>query len=157
MLLYRITKTDFSEDLTGEGAFRYGGRWSPRGVRIIHTSETVSQACMEVLVHVSNKKQLSKMNMSLVTYELDEKASVMELDTRILNGDWNKSPDPRELRIIGEQWVSEKTSLGLRVPSAAVLLSSEMNILINPIHPEFNDYFKLLEIAPYSFDTRLLS
>ena len=76
MLLYRITDSKFAADLTGEGSYRFGGRWSPAGVRIIHASESVAICCMEVLVHVGSKRHLTCADLSLVSYEIDDKASI---------------------------------------------------------------------------------
>ena len=39
--------------LSGEGAARYGGRWSPKGMRAVYCSENSSLAALEVLVNLA--------------------------------------------------------------------------------------------------------
>ena len=155
-LVYRITDTQYAKDLTGEGARLNGGRWSPLGVRIIHTSESVALSCMEILVHAGNRRFLAKAQFSLVTYERTDNSSIMEIDMSTLVGNWRDSIAPNELQDIGETWTAGAHSLALRVPSVPVPWGRERNVLINPQHPEFNTSFKILKIEPFFLDSRLM-
>ncbi|MDH5301796.1 MAG: RES family NAD+ phosphorylase [Gammaproteobacteria bacterium] len=67
--------------------------------------------------------------------------------------DWRTSPPISHTRELGNDWLKQKRSLLLQIPSAVSPV--ECNYLINPDHPDF----ACIEIAaaqPYSFDSRLL-
>ena len=53
MRVWRIAKSEQAgsvEDmLSGEGAARYGGRWTPKGVPAVYCSENSSLAALEIL------------------------------------------------------------------------------------------------------------
>jgi len=53
MDLFRVTRKKYIDDLSGEGSRLYGGRWNHKGAAVIYTSESISLAAMEVLVHTS--------------------------------------------------------------------------------------------------------
>jgi RES domain-containing protein len=52
----------------------------------------------------------------------------------------------------GSQWLAQKTSLMMRVPS--VLAPQTYNILINPVHISMKDV-QIVSIIRYPFDKRL--
>ena len=52
MKLFRVVQDrDRAKDLSGIGAFRWGGRWNSKGVYMLYTSENSSLAFLESLVH----------------------------------------------------------------------------------------------------------
>src|SRR4051812_46061807 len=52
MFVYRIVKSKArTNDLSGTGAFRAGGRWNSKGIYMLYTSENSSLAYLESLVH----------------------------------------------------------------------------------------------------------
>lgn len=75
---------------------------------------------------------------SLVTYTIDTDIPGLEEDT--LPAEWDARPYPLTTQIFGDGWAINRTSVGLKVPSARLLLSAyprEHNLLVNPFHPEF--------------------
>src|ERR1700751_6117885 len=46
-----ILASEAAAAFSGKGAWRYGGRWNSRGVRVIYTSEHQSTAALEVFIH----------------------------------------------------------------------------------------------------------
>ena len=51
---WRLIKAVHADDaFSGEGARRGGGRWNSKGVRIVYTSESLSLATLEVMVHTA--------------------------------------------------------------------------------------------------------
>lgn len=130
---WRIVKTRFAADaFSGEGARRYGGRWTSAGHPVVYTAEHASLAVLEVLVHLGSPRGLSAY--SILRCEFDP-GMVQPLDPDLLPADWRASPAPASLRLIGDRWLIEQQSLILGVPSAVIPL--EHNYLINPAHPEF--------------------
>ena len=54
--VYRILRKPYAKKpLDGEGAYRFGGRWSSPGVRLAYTSEHLSLAMIEYFVHIDSE------------------------------------------------------------------------------------------------------
>ncbi|MDO3376854.1 RES family NAD+ phosphorylase [Geoalkalibacter halelectricus] len=155
MHLYRLVPTRYAADLTGEGARLFGGRWSPPGIALIHTAQTVSLATLEYLVHQKSLAQ-GPCHVSLVIYELPEGVATERMDISSLPEGWDRYPSPTSLWDFGKRWVMENRSVALLVPSAVVPMSPERNVLLNPLHPDFR-LLRQVEILPYRFDERLKS
>lgn len=149
---WRIVATRFAADaFTGEGAFVNGGRWNSPGVRMVYTAGSTSLALLELLVHLRNTEALRAFSLCSVKFE---ERLVSSLDRATLPKDWRKSPAPVSLQALGDDWISSRASVVLRVPSAVV--DDESNYLINPEHRDF----RRLEIStpkPFDLDARLLS
>ena len=59
MIVYRLANGEFTHDLSGKGAKLYGGRWNSFGLPAVYTTEHISLAVLEILVHVkTNSTQL---------------------------------------------------------------------------------------------------
>ena len=153
MRLYRITLGRFAHDMTGEGARLYGGRWSPPGIPVIHTAESVALAALEFLVHQKSLAALPR-NIRLVAFELDVSSSITPLPLADLPPNWDHYMPPASLQEIGRAWALAAESVALRVPSAVISQGVERNVLVNPQHPDFNR-FQLVEITPFRFDERI--
>ena len=148
---WRIAKSKYaSQAFDGEGARLYGGRWNSIGVRMVYTAQNASLAVLEILVHLNDSNLLTAY--SLCAVHLDE-SLVQHLDRSRLPDNWREYPAPPELQRIGDEWISNRSSLVLEVPNAIV--ESESDYLINPSYPDF------LSLAidapiPFSFDARLV-
>ena len=151
MVLYRIAKTSFIHDLSGSGSKRYGGRWNPKGVEVVYTSENRALAALELFVHLN--RAVIPPDLSLVSIKVPDRASKRELTLTELPRNWRSFPAPPELAEIGASWIRSKESLLLRVPS--VIMPPEKNVLINPAHPEMIKV-RVLEVEVYSLDKRLV-
>lgn len=55
-------------------------------------------------------------------------------------------------RSMGDQWLTERRSLALVIPS--VVLPESSNVLLNPMHSRAND-LRVLDQRPFTFDPRL--
>jgi RES domain-containing protein len=146
MELFRITKTEYQDDLTGIGAFYHGGRWnSPRNA-MLYTSSHRSLAMLEVLVHW-NKTIPPPDYVIVVLFVPDAKAhstSPYLLPEWHENQQWSKE--------VGDDWLKTGKDMLLRVPS--VLAKSEYNYLINPLHADAASV-KIIDVEPFTFDNRL--
>ena len=152
MMVYRISKRAYTRDLSGTGPRLYGGRWNPKGVSVIYTSETRALAALEFYVHLSRTAILP--DLSVVSIKISDSASQNVVRVADLPKDWRAYPAPPELAALGADWVRSGQSLLLRIPSA--VMPPECNILINPAHPEMKNV-KIMEIEKYVFDPRLMS
>ena len=135
---------------TGEGPWRYGGRWNSPGVHVVYVSEHQSTAAFEVFAN-------------RVPFILEGKYKAFHLEwpdgrTEIcpikkLPANWRVTPPPAETMEIGDRWVQERRSAVLALPSA--ISPDDTNFLLNPTHPDF----KRIRIHPpinFDFDPRLL-
>ena len=52
MIVYRIAKKEYIEDLSGNVAKRTGGRWNPRGIPVLFCASNSSLAILEKLVSI---------------------------------------------------------------------------------------------------------
>ncbi len=148
---YRICKTKYAATMfDGEGAFRFGGRWNSRGVRILYTAGSLSLAALEMLVHLNNEEIL--FSYSFASAEFDESLILPIEEFRTLPENWSVSPPPLEIQRIGDEWAEAQASVVLNVPTS--VLPVEVNYLINVEHPEFSKV-KFGKSQTFTFDERL--
>src|SRR5438128_10250862 len=145
-----VLESEAATAFSGEGAWRYGGRWNSRNVRVIYASEHQSTAALEVFVH---NKPFSP-NEKYKAFHLEWPDSLTELfPIKKLPPNWRVFPPPAETREIGDQWVREQRSAVLALPS--VISPADTNFLLNPEHADF----KRIRIHPptaLTLDSRLL-
>ncbi len=151
MKVYRIAKKEFIEDLTGEGAWLFGGRWNNKGTRVLYTSVSRSLATVEYLVHVP--LQIVPIDLKIAEIDMPD-VDYQSIDPDELPAQWQRYPSPTILPEIGEKWLKENKTLYLKVPSAVI--AKEWNILINPMHVCFSRV-RISSIEEYSFDVRLVN
>ncbi len=131
------------------GSKLYPGRWNAPGSPMIYTSEHYSTAMLEKLVHGSGSLPP---NQHYIEILLPPGLSYEVLNLPALPG-WD-DPDPCLVsKAYGELWYQQKRSLLLFVPSVVARL--EMNILINPDHPEFGKITPPTLHVPVWWDSRL--
>jgi RES domain-containing protein len=135
---------------SGEGAKRFGGRWNSPGVAVVYLSEHQSLAALEIFVHLQPLVPHDKYLAYFV--EWDE-AQMETLSPKKLPLDWRASPPSSATMQLGDQWVAEKRSAVLAVPSAIV--PAERNFLLNPAHPKFGQ-LRLHKPVGFTFDNRLV-
>ena len=135
---------------TGEGPWRYGGRWTSPGVRVVYVSEHQSTAAFEVFAN-------------RVPFILEEKYKAFHLEwpdnltemfpAKNLPANWRVHPPPMETREIGDRWVQERRSAVLALPS--VISPADTNFLLNPEHADFKR-IRIAASIDFDFDPRLL-
>lgn len=134
----------------GEGSYRFGGRWTPGGVRCVYTSGSSALALLEVLVHMEKRHLGTTHRFFAAT--LADTVAVRHVDPDDLPASWSDTPAPVALHRIGKQWADDGATAVLRVPSAIV--PGEDNYLLNPAHPDFR-HIIIGEPIPFAFDRRL--
>ncbi len=150
MIVYRLSKEQYAEDLSGLGARLSGGRWNSPGVALVYTSESRALCTAEIAVHTG--LGLLPTDYRLVTIFFPDQALQSEIDPLKLPHDWRSFPYPPFTRIIGDEFVKENSYLILKVPSAVV--PGDFNYLINPAHAEISQV-RIVKTEPFGFDKRL--
>jgi RES domain-containing protein len=147
MKVYRISNKKYTEHLNGEGAYRVGGRWNSKGVRMVYTSTSIALASLEVLVHTDGIPIPN--GMILLTFEVPNRY-IQFLEKLPL--DWNEVPPKGAAKAVGDEFINSNKLLGLKVPSA--IIPEEYNVLLNPLHVHV-DKVELVSQREYAFDGRL--
>ena len=150
MIVYRITNSIYSNDITGTGARLTGSRWNSKGIPMLYTTEHISLAVLEMLVH-TNFKDYS-IGLDLLTLQIQASAAVSEISVKKLKPGWVK--DFGYTRFIGDEFIKNKQNLLLKVPSAVI--AEEFNCLVNPLHADFKK-IKIIQTRSFKTDERLFS
>lgn len=151
--VYRVLRKAYARSpLDGEGAYRYGGRWSSPGTRLAYTSEHQSLAMLEYFVHLDAAD--APHDLVLVTAEIPDDLPSQRIAVDKLPSNWRRSPAPDELARIGDEFVLKSALCVLIVPSA--LAPNENNWLLNPQHASFEGVV-VSRIEPLIYDERMFS
>lgn len=149
--VWRLCKRRYAASaFDGEGARRYGGRWNPPGLRVVYTSETISLAALEALVHVDPPE--APEDLVVTSVDIPDDIGVTDLAARMLPRTWRSTPAPERLQQLGASWVRAARTAVLSVPS--VVVPQERNYLLNPAHPDFAR-IQIGRPKPFSIDPRL--
>lgn len=148
MLAYRIARSIYIRDLSGFGAYQYGGRWNPKGTRMLYLADSPALALLEVLVHIPNFSVDSPY--SILTVEIPD--DLPFAPTPRLPSHWQLTPPPPEIQEIGRKFVLNSIYGLMRVPSCVVPMSN--SILVNPLHPD-SAKIKIQSVELFSIEPRL--
>jgi len=148
MELFRITRSEYQNDLSGIGAYRFGGRWNSSGNSMLYTSSRRSLAMLEILVHW--QRPTPPPDYVVVVLFVPDTLATTHIP--YTPHDWQV--EQQWSKDTGDSWLNEKKTLLMRVPS--VIVPSEWNYLINATHPDAKS-IKVIHIEPFQFDNRLFS
>ena len=147
MIVYRLSKGQYANDLSGKGAELVGGRWNSRGNAMLYTSQSIALCVTEIAVHVP--LGILPKDYQLIHIEIPDEDL---LEMKRLPKDWQSFPHSNSTQMIGDKFLKEHKHLVFKVPSAAV--QGEFNFLINPRRKNFNQ-IKIVKIEDFNFDERL--
>lgn len=151
MRIYRIAKTHYIDDLSGEGARLYGGRWNKVGDAMLYFSQNLSLSLLEIIVHVEYAEL--PLDYSFVEIEIPD-SSIKKIESiDFIKPKWSAEAAVNQLQMFGSDWLKKNEVLAMRVPSA--VSHQEHNILINPAHKDFGK-LKIVKKGKMDFDPRLL-
>ena len=149
--LYRVLRERYARHpFDGEGAYRYGGRWSSPGVRLSYASEHQSLAMLEYFVHLD--KDDPPDDLVLAIAEVPDNIRTDRVDLSLLPRNWRDPAAPSVLAHFGDEFAPRRKHCLLLVPS--VLAPGENNCLLNPDHPGFRRIV-VWPPQPLSYDPRM--
>ena len=148
MQVFRLSNTKYANDLTGEGARLFGGRWNHVGVPCVYTSENRALAVLEYSVNTNIDKILR--NLSMVILDIPD--DVLDVPVSHLPGDWRDYPAPSSTKDFGSALISKGEHLIIKIPSTVI--PQEFNYVINPRHHLITEC-KVVEVKDFVYDTRI--
>jgi RES domain-containing protein len=152
MKLFRVVQDrDRARDLSGMGAFRWGGRCNSKGVYMLYTSENSSLALLETLVHFDEGDIPPQLYITEI--ETPDNVPIYTLEDAEYNKDWMKL-SLLENQNQGDRKMGEKKFLGIKVRSA--INPVEYNCLLNPLFPRYQNLVKIISINEIKVDDRLV-
>lgn len=145
---YRVVKARYTRQaFSGLGAHRYGGRWNTKGRAAVYTSESLSLALLELLVHLPRPRLLGNHRAARAEIPSEQIERLPSLPRG-----WRH--DVRKTRAVGDAWLERNSSVALEVPSVLVRCGDvePKNYLINPLHEKFSEIgvgrFRAVDIDP---------
>ena len=150
MIVFRLSKSKYSHDLSGKGAEKAGGRWNSRGVAMVYTSESRALCTTEIAVHTP--LGILPKDFELVTIEIPDSIKILNIKLIDLPTDWKSIPHSGATQELGGSFVKGNNYAVLKVPSAVV--HGDFNYLINPFHKDSRKV-KLVKTEIFAFDGRL--
>lgn len=149
MIVFRLAKTRFANDLTGEGARLFGGRWNNVLTPCLYTSESRALAVLEYTVN-ANIADIPRA-LSLCVIEIPA-TSVLTLLPEDLPGNWKDFPAPASAKNLGSRLLQQNKYCVIKIPSC--IIEAEYNYLLNPLHPN-SKQIKLIDVKDFVYDVRI--
>lgn len=151
--VYRILRKRYAKNpFDGEGAYRYGGRWSSPGVRLAYASEHLSLAMIEYFIHLDRDDPPP--DLVVASADVPDDVSRVRVNPGSLSASWRQTHAPVELAAIGDRFARRRRDAILVVPSA--LTPEESNWLLNPDHPDFTR-IRIQPPEPFAYDSRFFA
>jgi len=149
MIVYRISALKYADRLQSSGI---EARWNRKGQKVIYTSESRSLACLENVVHRSQRGLMGFFKILVI--ELPEDLKMETIEKKTLVPGWNQLEKYRYCQEIGSLWFSSGNTAIMKVPSA--LVSQESNYILNSLHEDFSR-IRLVGVEEFIFDSRFIS
>ena len=151
MLVYRIVNEEKrTKDLSGMGAFKFGGRWNDPGVFALYTSEHEALCMLELLVH-AEEMELPETLFILEILVADD-APFYTFQQKDLPNDW-RLPENLQLKHFGNDIFRDGKFLGICAPSA--VLPQCNNYILNPAYKDYQKMVHIKNVYSYDIDARL--
>lgn len=129
-----------------------GGRWNPKGSRMIYAASSPSVALLEYLC-IKGTAVASKA-WHMIVYEIADESWIGTLETGSLPHDWNILPHGKTTQDFGKAWLEEMEFPFLMVPSSRVNIAFyplEHNLLINPDFSSISDLLKVEDTVSFDY------
>jgi len=131
--VWHIGKKEYAHEFwSGNGAFYWGGRWTPKGYPVVYTSESRALALLEIIIRF--KRQTAGKLEWVIGHADVPDYTIYTPPDKDLPTDWRTYPYPLTTVTLGRLWLKTAKHAVLSVPSA--LETTSRNYLINVRHPD---------------------
>lgn len=148
MKVYRLAHKRYMHDTSGAGAKKWGGRWNPPGIACIYTSQNLSLAMLEKLVHAQAFNDVK--DVALMVFDIENTADLYRIDTQKLQPGWKENVAYTQW--MGKQIMENGSFKGFVAPS--IIIPEEMNVILLP-NFQGKACARLISAEEYIFDSRL--
>lgn len=148
MIVHRLAASAYKDDLTGNGAKLYGGRWNSMGFPALYCTQSISLAVLEILVRTGI--DILPPDYFIMKLEIPGKLVVQKIFKTKLKTGWKNEMEYSQW--IGTEFLKSNKNPVLEIPSA--IIDEEFNYLLNPAHPDFKK-IKIISSEKFEFDKRL--
>jgi RES domain-containing protein len=152
-LVWRLARSEFANELDGEGPRLFGARWTSRGRNAVYTSSYLSLSVLEVYVNIPQEVRDELPILQAVRIFVPDDARTAQVPQDQLAGLMSGPGPIAASRTVGDNWLDRGDTLVLEVPSAIV--PEETNLILNPAHPRMRDV-KIVSTRAFHFDPRLV-
>lgn len=149
MIVYRLSRTKYAKDLSGEGARLFSARWNKKGTPCVYTAENRSLAILEYTVNIMADD--IPRALSMISIDVPDN-NILEIPVVQLPGDWQHTPVPLSTKKMGTKLLESLQSPVIKIASA--IIPEEYNYILNPKHPDAS-LFKIVEIRDFIYDIRI--
>jgi RES domain-containing protein len=149
MKVYRVTRSKYARDLSGEGSRLNGGRWNHQGIPCLYAAESRALAVLEYTVNIEFDE--IPRGLCIVSIEIPEKDIYMP-EMYQLPGDWWMRPPPTSGRDYGSFLLEQNRYAAIRIPS--VVVPKEFNYVLNPRH-SIAGQFAITGVDDFVYDIRI--
>lgn len=133
----------------GFGSTLGNSRWHAKGAhQVVYAASNRALCQLEKRVHCNGA---NPKNQALMQLDIPDDIPLMTASDLGLSADWQSNEAATQA--LGLSWLASLSSLGLWVPST--IEPSELNLLINPAHPDYPKIVLNIERYPFRFDPRL--
>lgn len=150
--LWRIateTKQYKANDISGNGAANYPGRWNATGERVVYAAPSLAMAVLETAAHLDDtglplNRFVVQLTVPFATWKARQTLKLSDIDPA-----WCAIPSGKASVDVGSTWYKAAASALLLVPSAIV--PEECAVLINATHADAKG-IKAKTIRPFEFN-----
>ena len=150
MEVFRLSRVQYANTLSGAGAAIKGGRWNSIGFELVYTAGNRSLAMAEVAVHFTIATLPN--DYLMVTINIPDDLQIAEIAEYELPRNWNAFPHPSSTQKIGDHFILQGEHCVSKIPS--VVTKGDYNFLINPNHRDFKR-ISISETEKFPFDKRI--
>lgn len=151
-IVWRLARPEFADELDGEGARLFGGRWNSRGLAALYTSSHLSLSVLEAYVNIPPELRDDLPELRAVQISVPDDASTAKVSRRQFSNLLERADALAACRAVGDRWIDSNAELVLEVSS--VLVPEENNLILNPAHRQMSDV-KIVSTRKFRFDPRL--
>lgn len=147
MIVYRVTKEEFSNQLISSGR---PNRWNLYEQRVVYASGSISLCALELLAHTGGIRPAG--SYKIMHIEIGLQKTMTEISTDILPNDWQSLSSYPLTQSMGSIWYQSNKEVVMKIPSA--IIPQEHNYIINTLNPMFDTDVRIVEVSDFIWDHR---